>query len=1441
MLAVLQPTKLHSTTTKIIVPVYYYVIISNDETKLTFTSFSWEKPEDEHTFKIKESYSSAPEWCSSKIKEVEFESGQYPRNTAYWFYGCSNLTKIDGIEKLIVNRVQNMDYMFYGCSSLSSLDLSSFDTPNVTSVSYMFSGCSRLSSLDLSNFDTSYVIDMDNMFSGCRSLTTLDLSSFNTNKLKSCMNMFASCSNLRTIYANHWDILANLTDEERAKFLIYHSRQNYSNYMFNGCTSLVGGNGTVYNSSLKNDYKYAHIDGGSSSPGYFTLKPSATRPYAVLNDSTLTLYYDDQIHARIGYKYPIQSDSSPGWRNNYNVKIAIVDASFSQYASIKANWFSYCNYLNRIEGLENLNFDNTTDLSEMFYDCCALKTIDLSRLKTKSITNMNSMFYNCCSLKTIDLSGLNTTSVTNMGSMFYHCFSLEDVQLSGLDTRNVTNMSGMFGSCMNLKELDLKSFNTSKVTDMSYMFSGCLSLKTVNVKNFQTEAVTDMGSMFSDCVSLTDIDVNSFNTKNVKSMAFMFSGCYSLTSLDLKNFNTENVSDMQYMFGNYLSSGVVVISPEPTWYRYYTRIKETLSLPENKSLLKSLDITSFITSNVTNMKGMFGYCESLTCLELRNFDTQNVTNMSYMFNGCVSLQTLNICTFNTDNVTDMSYLFSDCAKLSTLDISGFNTANVTNMSKLFYGCKNLQELYLSGFNTKKTTNMGYMFNGCESLKSIFVQDLWDVSNVSYDVKMFEGCVSLQGDKGTKYNAEKTDGTYAHLDGGTNKPGYLSNVIPSVEYTGKQPYAVFYNNTLTFYYDEQINNRAGIKYAIKPKYSENYQPKWVLDYRRQYIQKAVFDSSFSSYRPTSTAFWFYQCNKLRSIERFENLNTSQVTTMAEMFRYCSVLNNLDLRSLDTSNVTDMSCMFCYCWGLNNLNVSNFNTAKVHSMTHMFHQCPISSIDVSNFNTENVVDMSIMFMECKHLNNIDLKSFNTMNLNNASLMFANNPSLTTISVSDLWTVENVTDGNNMFQGSTRIVGGMGTRYDENHIDHEYAQIDGGMCDPGYFSGEKQNGEGEAYAVLDTLGTLTFYYDRNKNCRGGDVFIVSDESGIWTDVENLEVRKKVKKSVFDATYANYHPISARFIFNRCENMVSIEAISNLQTESIVDMWGMFNGCYSLTQIDLSHFNTSNVKYMTYMFSVCRSLTSLDLHSFDTRNVENMNMMFHLSDAIKSLDLSNFDTSKLTSIVQMFDGCYQLSELNISSFNTANVKNMDRMFENCRSLKKLDLRNFDTGQVESMIDMFSFCSALEELDLSSFNTEKLQHIHMIFYNCRNLKTIYVSKFWNTKYMTELTNNSFAFKDCYSLVGGAGTTYDSDHTDYTYAHIDGGLDNPGYFTYKQHMFVGDVNDDGSINVTDVIGIVNYIIGNPLNNFNENAADINKDGTVNISDAVNLINIILSK
>lgn len=178
-------------------------------------------------------------------------------NMSDMFMQCYVLANID-VSNFNTSNVTDMTCMFDSCEGLRNLDLSSFDTSNVTSLGAMFNFCTSLRSVDLSSFNTGNVTNMSEMFTCCSSLTSIDLSSFDTSSVVYINHMFYQCSSLTTIYASNNFVTTNVTD---------------SDDMFTDCTSLVGGNGTTFDSSHI-DKEYARIDGGSTSatPGYFTDK-----------------------------------------------------------------------------------------------------------------------------------------------------------------------------------------------------------------------------------------------------------------------------------------------------------------------------------------------------------------------------------------------------------------------------------------------------------------------------------------------------------------------------------------------------------------------------------------------------------------------------------------------------------------------------------------------------------------------------------------------------------------------------------------------------------------------------------------------------------------------------------------------------------------------------------------------------------------------------------------------------------------------------------------------------------------------------------------------------------------------------------------------------------------------------------------------------------------
>ena len=434
------------------------------------------------------------------------------------------------------------------------------------------------------------------------------------------------------------------------------------------------------------------------------------------------------------------------------------------------------------------------------------------------------------------------------------------------------------------------------------------------------------------------------------------------------------------------------------------------------------------TEKVTDMYRMFYKCSSLTSLDVTHFNTANVTDMRYMFYKCSSLTSLDVTHFNTANVTDMSYMFSSCSSLTSLDVTHFNTANVTNMSTMFYNCSKLTSLDVTHFNTAKVTNMYSMFRNCLALTTIYASSKFVTTLVSDSRFMFYNCEKLKGEEEWK-NDKATDKTYAKIEG-----GYFSRAIPRVKYA---------DGTLTFFLASK-ETLGENEYELN---SGKKLPEWVK--HTFSITKVVFDTSFANARPTSCYKWFFWCEKLNQVEGIKNLNTKEVTDMADMFYECRDLSSLDVSGFNTGKVTDMSGMFYECISLKLLDVAKFNTANVKSMSNMFYRCNnLDLLNVTNFNTANVTNMQGMFYSC--------------------------PALTTIYASDKFVTGQVTDGSNMFSNCINLKGFIEYKKNPSLKDHNYANYK-----TGYFTKlVGKNGDEKIGATGETLATDNLVLDDDKD---------------------------------------------------------------------------------------------------------------------------------------------------------------------------------------------------------------------------------------------------------------------------------------------------------------------------------------------------------------------------
>ena len=840
-------------------------------------------------------------------------------------------------------------------------------------------------------------------------------------------------------------------------------------------------------------------------------------------------------------------------------------------------------------------------------------------------------------------------------------------------------------------------------------------------------------------------------------------------------------------------------------------------------------ITYLNTSNVKSMWGMFEKCTSLQTVDLSNFDTRNVEHMAYMFDGCSNLQSLNVSGFNTENVTEMGAMFQNCSSLPDLNVTNFITSNNRSTWGMFRGLT-VTTLDLSSFNTAKVDDMGFMFADCRSLTTIYVGSEWTTKSVVASdatgsvggLDMFSGCLSLVGGAGTAYDANHVDETYARIDGGENAPGYFTDKNASYN----EAYAVFVNDgsgspTLTMYYDE---NKSAHREGTVVGLDELLLNQQIMMYRAD-IQTITFDSSFANCRPTSTAYWFNGFSGLNNIVGFENLRTDAVTNMESMFAYCSAFTGLNLSHFNTTHVKNMNRMFTNCLSLTTIYVGDsWSTESVESGTEMFLDCTnLKGGAGTSYSGEHVdytyarVDGGPNSSTPGYLSDINGSSSTTVeaprfafdgdNLSmttetaNASIFYkmaeltsteesyvesVKNSLIVTadgqqstyyerpfelvksavvkaIAVADVQNRTIVSDtttlvydyaawqnlrvaverGNEVYsraQGnsaveSTLLADLQWALEEGNMIYRERAMMN--SFEATHFAERitelcnqieaQMTTTDEPYAVLegDTISgmTLTFYYDKQKVSRNGmgvGPFTNDTERGWNSNAADIT------SVVFDESFVEYHPTSTAMWFQSCSNLKSITNIQYLKTDSVTSMEGLFSGCSALESIDLSNFNTDKVTSMFAMFSGCSSLTSLDLSKFNTANV--------------------------TETGAMFSSCSSLTSLDLSNFNTSNMKNMSSMFAHCTGLKTLDLSGF------------------------RFNSATFLNLRLMFRECNALQTIYVDEDWT--FPSDFQGTQM-FEGCTSLVGGAGTTFSADHTDYTYAHIDGGTANPGYFTDK--------------------------------------------------------------
>lgn len=582
-----------------------------------------------------------------------------------------------------------------------------------------------------------------------------------------------------------------------------------------------------------------------------------------------------------------------------------------------------------------------------------------------------------------------------------------------------------------------------------------------------------------------------------------------------------------------------------------------------------------------------------------------------------------------------------------------------------------------------------------------------------------------------------------------------------------------------------------------------------------VETVVFDQSYTdNVLPTSCAFWFSNFENLKEIQNLDKLNTRQVTNMYGMFMNCSSLETIDISTFSTASLekddkeetSGIKYMFYGCKKLKSITLYNPETPSVHftpnskitSLSGIFSDCnALETIDLSYFDIgTNITDMSQMFYNCNTITTLDLSKFNTNNVTDMSAMFYHCNNLTTILVDqNIWKTNNGTNTSAMFSGCINLIGNNGTQYDDSQTSGDYAHIDEGQDNPGYFTtgsykiiydldgGEETENPTslplsgatsditlkeptkEGYFFTGWSGTsatgLTGDNNTNvsipKGSKGNRIYTAHWAQGKpYAVVTETEGTKKMTfyygvkptsddtKTVLDIPeeMTMYNPIWRIWRDNRgpIKEVIFDESFKQYQPDKCDGWFADFSSLTTITNIQ--NFDASKVTDMSQMFSGCSSLESIDDFPFNTTNFTDMSYMFYNCTSLKNINL-NFNRENVTDMSYMFYGCTALESIELN-INTSKVETMNSLFGECSALKSITFGdNFNTANVTDMGNMFMYCRSIETLDLSTLNTSSVTDMSQMFTGCYNLKKITFGGAFTT---SKVTNMHSMFRDCFSL-----------------------------------------------------------------------------------------------
>lgn len=855
----------------------------------------------------KDAYTQSIDFTNANFQNLTTMEGMFD-NFRQYDVDNLRLPKTHGLPKL-----NNMARMFNNLRSSRIVDLTIFNTENVTDMSYLFGSDGRIENKLYNNvthvivgeqFSTKNVTNMAGMFAG----TYLDniaqlIDKFDTTKVTNMTHFLDSTKNLTSI-----NLKDNINTENVADM----------SYMFanhDPLGRLILGN----NFSTKN----------------------------VVNMEGMFKNIDDLEQLNLGDKFDTSNVTNMRYTFAGIDDLAALDLG-TKFNTSKVTDMSYMfentNEMVTLNLGDKFDTRNVTNMDHMFSRTGYLRALDFkSKLDTHKVTNMDHMFY-ASGIKTLDLGmNFNTSVVTSMASMF-ESSAVKDLTfpVDMGDAPNLTNAVNMFKNCSYLNLINPLNLDTKNITDMSSMFEATswnYDQAEYNLGDkFRFDNVTTTEKMFyKNCGK--KITFTHFNAPKNTTGANMFAESHAL-EISIPEFNLPEVTDLSHMFEKALVRKISLPSEVHTG-----KLENVYRMFYLASYLESISPINLDTHNVTSMEDMFrGVSSSRTgLLEITlgpQFTLTNIAKANAMFYDSRPKK-ISFSSFNAPELVNMEYMFASSA-VQEIDLSNnIYTPKLNNITKLFSNDVYLSKISEINFNTENITSMREIFfqAGAERKEAEFnFGPQFSFNKTTETYRMF-GEAGAKKIKFANFNApeltsmesmfEKSKIKEVSFPSNTNTPK-LTNI-----------YAVFSNST-------DFNEDYVMHFPITTEKLKNMSYAFY-----KYTGETVDLSSFDTKNLTTMAFAF-RGSKIKNLD-FSNKNLESMEDMTHAFSFCQKLQTINLSGTKTSNKLKKIEETFGSSTMDVVDLSGFDTSGVTTVIYLFETAPnIKTIYVSE---KFVIDPSI----------------------------------------------------------------------------------------------------------------------------------------------------------------------------------------------------------------------------------------------------------------------------------------------------------------------------------------------------------------------------------------------------------------------------------------------------------------------------------------------------